>query len=251
MNIFKRLWEKIMRRRKPKPPVIIPPPPPPVGTPTVYETFASGVVPPGWTVSTWSAPQGGRFMANMATFDKGMLCLALDQIRNPDNSISSVGGEITYNTLCGFGTYEWVAKASSSSNDPNVPGVPLSGSVTGLFNFVNESETEIDLEVEGCRPTILHTTNWNTTAGNQTTQTTHSENLNNQFHSYKFVWKSGIIQFYFDGVLVATHTNRVPSAPAYPMINHWGTNNPNWGGLASTTVGRRYLFVKSFSFTPL
>jgi len=37
--------------------------------------------------------------------------------------------------------------------------------------------------------------------------------------------------------------------PATIRINHWGTHNVGWGGLATPNVNR-YMFVKSVSFTP-
>ena len=54
---------------------------------------------------------------------------------------------------------------------------------------------------------------------------------------------------YIDGKLVSTHTSNIPSAPAYIMINHWGTNSTGWGGQATIGV-QRYLYVSSFTYTP-
>ena len=70
------------------------------------------------------------------------------------------------------------------------------------------------------------------------------------FHHYKFVWVPGKIDYYIDGVLVSTHTSNLPSAPAYIMMNHWGTNSTGWGGLATVGV-ERYLYVSSFNYTPM
>lgn len=238
-----------MRRKKPKGPVIIPPPTTP-GIPLVNEFFNAGSVPPNWTVSNWSAPMGGKFQTGMVTFDKGMLGMKLTQDVNPDGSYLSIGGEIKYNTLCGYGTYEWVARSSSSANSPTATGYPFSGSVTGLFNYVNDSQTEIDLEIEGCRPNIVHATNWSTTMANKSTRHDNVVVLDTVFHSYKYVWVPGKISFYLDNFLIAEHTENVPSTPAYPMINHWGTNNANWGGTVTLGVSR-YIWVKQFSFTPL
>jgi beta-glucanase (GH16 family) len=70
------------------------------------------------------------------------------------------------------------------------------------------------------------------------------------FHKYAFIWSPGKIEFYRDDILVATHTKVVPSEPAPFLFNHWGTNNVNWGGLATPGV-ERSMWVKSFKFTPL
>ncbi len=93
--------------------------------------------------------------------------------------------------------------------------------------------------------------NW-ISENNSTFHTVQVPGLNNDFHTYKFIWKEGKITFYVDGVEKATHTTNVPSAPAHFMINHWGTNNPNgFGGEA--TIGEdqaRYFHVDWVEFTP-
>ena len=55
--------------------------------------------------------------------------------------------------------------------------------------------------------------------------------------------------FYIDDVFQTSHVTNIPRAPAHFMINHWGTNNPFWGGEA--TVGpTRYYYVDWASYTP-
>ena len=51
------------------------------------------------------------------------------------------------------------------------------------------------------------------------------------------------------GALQAVHKTNVPKAPAYFMINHWGTGSPNWGGAATVGVPR-YFYVDWVSYTP-
>ncbi len=58
------------------------------------------------------------------------------------------------------------------------------------------------------------------------------------------------VKFYVDNVLVSSHTSVVPQAPAYAMINHWGTNSRGWG-VSPPPTSPRYMFVRSFSFVPL
>ena len=70
------------------------------------------------------------------------------------------------------------------------------------------------------------------------------------FHEYKYVWSAAKIEFYVDGALVSTHTEHIPSAPAAVMVNLWGTNSPLFGGVATHGV-TRYVYVRSFSYTPL
>lgn len=58
------------------------------------------------------------------------------------------------------------------------------------------------------------------------------------------------IEFRRDGVLVATHTKVVPSQKARVMMNHWGTDSQDWGGTATLNTSR-YMWIKSFKYTPL
>jgi endo-1,3-1,4-beta-glycanase ExoK len=84
----------------------------------------------------------------------------------------------------------------------------------------------------------------------QITETASSvSDISDAFHTYKFVWEAGQISFYVDNVLKAVHTTDVPSAPAYFMINHWGTDNPFWGGSATLDVDR-YFYIDWVRFTP-
>jgi len=50
-------------------------------------------------------------------------------------------------------------------------------------------------------------------------------------------------------MLQAVHTTDVPSASSTFMINHWGTDNLFWGGLATPDVDR-YFYVDWVRFTP-
>lgn len=178
-----------------------------------------------------------------------MLGLKLNQAKQADGSWLSTGAELTLKQLFGYGTYEWECRASSTATQPSLVGTPVSGSITGLFNYVNDSQTEIDVEVEGIptRANLAQFTNWATTAAQQNTNVPISPAPHEGFRVYKFVWAPGKIDYYVDNVLLASHTQNVPSAPAYPMINHWGTNNPNWGGPA--TAGDRWMWVRRFAFT--
>ena len=88
------------------------------------------------------------------------------------------------------------------------------------------------------------------TEADETFDTLYPFTVSTAFHDYKFVWQPGQIDFYADGYHKFSHTTNVPSAPAYFMINHWGTDSGNWGGTA--TVGTtRYFYIDSVKYTPL
>jgi len=69
------------------------------------------------------------------------------------------------------------------------------------------------------------------------------------FSHYKFVWSAAGTTFYVNGVQVASHTTVKPTAAAPIFINHWGTNNANFGGVATPGTDR-YMFVSYVRFIP-
>jgi beta-glucanase (GH16 family) len=247
---FSKIWSKLMNR-KPKP--IPVPTPPPVPTPAPGTGFsdnfsATALNTTNWIVSNWGAPGGGSFKPEMVVMSNGMLCLKMKQ-SNINGTVTSVGSEIQYSKLCGYGTYEWTMRGSSTASAPNTVGSSISGSITGLFNYVSNSETEIDFEIEGNRPNYIQMTTWHTTSGKENNCYYYETPLHIGFHNYKYIWSPGKVEYYVDGKLLATHIKNVPSTPAYPIINHWGSVDPNWGGIGTPDVVR-YMWVSNFKFTP-
>jgi hypothetical protein len=226
------------------------PPSAPAGA-TFFDNFSSGSLDTSkWIPSNWGAPGGGTFVPSYLDFSSGMLRIKVTQTSS-GGGVASVGGELQSKTAFGFGTYEWVMRASSTSSTPTGSGVAVSGQISSGFIFVNNSQTEIDSpEIEGQNPGTLWWTTWISVNTKQSTSTQASFAPEQGFHSYKCVWTRSQISFYVDGMLVSSHSGVVPQVPAFAMINHWGTNSRGWGGLATTNI-TRYMFVRSFSFIPL
>ena len=189
------------------------------------------------------------------------LQLLLTQENGPvDSSASGVisrGALVYTKSKYGYGTYEWRMRMSSTATTPSGVGNSVSGSVSAGFVYVNNSQTEIDFEFSGRNPDTLYMVNWlnpdplkDPTGANETYDFLYPFTVSTAFHNYKFVWQSGQIAFYVDGALKATHTTNVPSAPAYFMINHWGTDSSGWGGTATVGVAR-YFYVDWVKYTPL
>jgi endo-1,3-1,4-beta-glycanase ExoK len=210
-------------------------------------TFTS-LNPNVWIVSNWGAPGGGVFRPANVDTSQGLLRLKLTQVRNSNGSISSTGGEIQSRQRFGYGTYVWVMRAASTASSYLNGGSTASGSVSASFMFYNNSQTEIDApEIEGQHPNTVWDTNWLTTSHKQSTACTVYGTANG-FFVYKMVWAPSKITYYVNGTLCGTHTSYIPSAPAYIMINLWGTNSTGWGGLASPGV-TRYMYVRSVSYS--
>jgi endo-1,3-1,4-beta-glycanase ExoK len=226
---------------------------PPVTAPTFSDTFAGGTLDADkWFIDSGRAPgnipgvNSGTLNATHVDLSTGMLRLTLKQTVS-GKLATSTGAEIRSKKLFGYGTYVWIARAASTAETPNGSGSAVSGTVTDFFNFINDSETEIDFEYQGQSPGTLEMTNFSTVSKSEAT-TTPVAGGESGFHEYKYVWSAGKIEFYVDGKPVSTHTQHIPSAPAAVLINLWGTNSTSFGGVATSGV-TRYLYVSSFSYT--
>jgi endo-1,3-1,4-beta-glycanase ExoK len=221
--------------------------------PTFSEAFSGGVLDESkWFIDTGQAPGNipgvnrGTLSAEHVDLSTGMLRLKLTQSVSGEMA-DSIGAEIRSKQLFGYGTYVWVARAASTSATPRGAGSAVSGTVSDVFNFINDSETEIDFEYQGQSPSALEMTNYSTVARSQSTSAP-VPGADGSFHQYKYVWSPGKIEFYVDGTMVSTHTEHIPAAPAAVLINLWGTNSSLFGGLASNG-STTYLYVSSFSYT--
>lgn len=225
-----------------------------------------------WVVANGRAPgyipcdHIGYFVPSHVIVGGGYLALVLTQATGPVDTCAgfiSDGAEIYTRKTYGYGTYEWTMRMSSTATTPTGSGSPVSGSVSAGFIYVNNSETEIDFEFPGYEASAPHPSdtlymvNWLNpspssapTDSEETYSTATGLNVASTFHAYKFVWQAGSIQYYVDGALTTTHTTNIPSAPAHFMINHWGTDNVNWGGTGTANV-TRYFYIQSVSYTPL
>ncbi|HXE76086.1 MAG TPA: glycoside hydrolase family 16 protein [Candidatus Xenobia bacterium] len=220
-----------------------------------------------WTVSSWWAPgyiandHIGYYEPENVSLQGGYLVMRLWQepglVDENPNGVISHGAHVTTKQKYGYGTYEWRMRMSSTAATPTGVGEPVSGSVSAGFIYVNNSQTEIDFEFGGHLPETLYMVNWYNTdpsTGPFESQEEYTAEpipgLNSQFMTFKFVWEPGKISYYVNRELKAVHTTNVPTAPAYFMINHWGTNNPYWGGPATFNTDR-YFYIDWVRYTPL
>jgi endo-1,3-1,4-beta-glycanase ExoK len=218
---------------------------------TFTETFSEGALNTNvWIASDWvsdnyaAAGSNVTWTPNNASLSQGMLQLTLEQPTAGTSTCAELQSKETF----GYGTFEFVMRMSSTSPTPNGSGSVESGSDSAAFLFINNSQTELDIEFCGNTPGNINLTNWDTLSAHQTTSPSVA-NLAAGFHTYQLIWTPGQVQWTIDGVVVATHTADIPSTPAYIMLNFWGTNSANWGGMATPGV-TRYMYVSSVSFTP-
>ena len=220
-----------------------------------------------WVVGNGQAPgfipnlHLGDYSPSNVSLSGGTLTLTLTQqsgqVGTNSAGVLSHGAIIYTKSVCGYGTYEWRMRMSSAGNCPSCGGLSKSGSVSAGFLYVNNSQTEIDFEFSGLTPGSVWLVNWlnsnpakDPTAANETGFQDELASVSDIFHDYRFVWSPGMIRYYVDGILVSTHTTNVPSAPAYFMINHWGTNSPYWGGMATLGI-TRYFYISHAAYSPV
>lgn len=233
------------------------------------EDFNAGAIDTSrWVVASGEAP-GYIYGKHIGYYDlshvwvkDGYLVISLtQQIGQVDDNVVdgviSTGGLLYTKDTYGYGTYEWRVRMSSTALTTTSPGTPVSGSVSAGFNYINNSQTEIDFEFAAHMPGWLSMSNWyntNPATGPFGRQLTYSAtsvpDISTSFKTYKFVWEKRRITFYVDDVFRDSHVTNIPSAPAYFMINHWGTNTElGWGGKA--TVGTtRYFYIDWVKYTP-
>lgn len=220
-----------------------------------------------WVIANGRAPgyipdrHIGYYQPDHVTLGGGFLTMRLTQevgqVDTYPAGIISRGALIYTKKKYGYGTYEWRMRMSSTAPGPFDPGDSVSGSVSAGFIYQNNSQTEIDFEFSGRDLDTLYLVNWynsDPTTGpfdyQETFTPVYPIDVTGVMRTYRFVWEPGQITYYVDGQWQATHTTNVPSAPAHFMINHWGTDSPNWGGVA--TVGTtRYFHIDWVKFTPL
>ena len=211
------------------------------------------------------------YRADHVVVSDGFLSLGLTQengaVDDNPNGVISDGALIASRLTYGYGTYEWRMRLTSTATSPAGEGScaadVLSGSVSAGFTFVNNSETEIDIEYSGYRPDLLYFANWNNLnplIDPQPGQSTFTALLAravlgrrqswcDDFRTYKFVWEPTRITFFINDQWQAEHTTNLPRAAAYFMIVIRGTNQLDWGGTA--TIGTpRYLYVDWVRYTP-
>lgn len=223
----------------------------PAPVPTFVDNFNGPTLnTANWIVSNWTSKNYGgagsdvTFTSSNIDLSQGMLRMELTQ----PTATTSTGAEIQSKQTFGYGTYTTVMRMSSTSSTASGAGGTVSGSDSSIFSYINNSESEIDTEFCANTPGLINYTNWDTLSKNQWTGPLFA-NLAAGFHTYTMVWAPGQITWSIDGAVYATHTQNVPSTPAYIMFNFWGTNSKSWGGLATPGVVR-YFYVKSVSFTP-
>ena len=156
------------------------------------------VIAEGWAPGYRPENHVGFFGAGRVALQGGYLVLRLSQENGlVDNvpGVISLGGAIYSQQQYGYGTYEWRMRMSSTATTPASNGSPISGSVSGGFVYVNNSETEIDFEFGGHAPRVLYMVNWknrDTSRDPLQEYSTHStwvyQDLHDTFKIYKFVW---------------------------------------------------------------
>jgi beta-glucanase (GH16 family) len=195
-----------------------------------------------WATHGGGAPPVGNTNGNVGSFNRqnvnvgSELVLTLTQTRQGTKILSS-GAEVQTSRTFRYGTFEFTSRVANVR----------SGSVASGFLYASNSQTEIDMEQVGNKPSAVDCTNWRGVSNFQDTEVTGYNQANS--HRFKIVWRSTYVDWYIDGKRVLHHTQAVPSVAAPFLFNLWGTNKSTWGGTASPGV-TRYMYISNFKYTP-
>ncbi|ACO47559.2 glycoside hydrolase family 16 protein [Deinococcus deserti] len=198
----------------------------------------------GWKPFWAKDGLNGTWNPANVTVSGGYLVMKLDVTPG----LVASAAELATHAKYGYGRYEARLRAASSSANPAVRGHGVSGNITAFFNFVNDSQTEIDHEIEGQNRTTDWIGTWQTTNRHDYGTGGTGTDLSQDFHTYRWDWAPTKVDFYIDGVLKRTITSVVPATEAHLMFNLWPTNSTLWGG--KSTAGTQYMLVDYVSFTP-
>jgi endo-1,3-1,4-beta-glycanase ExoK len=176
----------------------------------------------GWT-------NGGVFncgwRADHSTFSGGLMTLQLDNATCPSGCSGKpyASDEYRTNDVYGYGTYTVHMRAAKGS-----------GIVSSFFTYNGSPWDEIDIEFLGKDTTKMQTNYFTNGVGGHETLINLGFDASAALHTYTFVWQSGSIKWYVDGVLVLTETGTrgpLPTNPGKIMMNLWpGTGVDSWLG---------------------
>lgn len=190
-----------------------------------------------WAISVGPSPVAGGGANGSFTSNSVSLSLGCLQLRLTQNTTFGLGGEVSTTNTFSYGLFEWTARLASTATTPTGVGEPKSGGVSSGFIFVNDSETELDVELQGQFPYQAEFTTFHELANVQTTAV-HLDRVCDGFKRYSILWLPGSVSYYVSDLLVAVHTDDVPSTPANIFMNHWATNSDSFGGVRTTGVQR-------------
>ncbi|GGK89782.1 glycoside hydrolase family 16 protein [Deinococcus radiotolerans] len=203
-----------------------------------------------WIKSSWAGfwqqpGLTGAFDSSLASVKNGHLLLTLN-VQNCATGLCARAAEVQSAQTFGFGRYTYRFRAASTSASPTKSGKVLSGNISGAFSYVDNSATEIDLEIEGNRPKTLNAAVWNTVNSKDYSVMPTGVSFGQNFQTMTYEWRPDRITYYLNGSKVWETTKNVPQQPAHIMLNVWPTNSAGWGGQATT--GTVYMLVDSVQF---
>ncbi|WP_412027607.1 family 16 glycosylhydrolase [Deinococcus yunweiensis] len=189
----------------------------------------------GWTPFWVRGPLSGTWAPEHVQVRGGLLRLRL----TVDAQGVSRAAELATRQVYGHGTYTARLRAA---------GPARSGSISAFFNYVNDSATELDVELPGDALQALWTSVYRTVPVVRQRRTETGRNLSTGFHTYSWEWTPQRVRFSVDGRVVHEVTDVVPTQAAHVMFNVWPSDS-DFGG--AWRPGERTMLVDGVSYKPL
>ena len=221
--------------------------------------------------------KGGFTSSNVSVLN-GYLTLKSTVSRSKNNIYTGTGAEIFTKQSYQYGYYEARVRTASVSSNPTTPGVSKKGFLSTFFNYVNNSETEIDHEVQSGASNIDWTgafknfdgtfPAWSCDPSTQTpvapgayahtvcnSPTPGNIDLSQGFHTLAWNWAPTKLTFLIDSQIVFSinEPSRVPVTAAPLYLNFWLTNGNNFSNLpevASRSTLTQYYLIDYVRFSP-
>jgi endo-1,3-1,4-beta-glycanase ExoK len=220
----------------------------------------------------------GGFNSNNVTISNGFLVLKATASRPNKNSYTGTGAELKTTSNYSYGFYEARVRTASLSSNPASTGVSKKGFLSTMFNYTNNSQTEIDHEIQSgpsnsayvgayknfdgtfppisCSPsaqTIVGPTQYSHTACKAPTPG--NIDLSQAFHTLSWNWTPTLLSFAIDGqtVFAITEPSRIPTAPAPLFLNFWLSNGNNFSDVPEVAFKQsisQYYLIDYIRFSP-
>jgi endo-1,3-1,4-beta-glycanase ExoK len=238
-----------------------------------------------WSVGTANPAFWGRgpivkggFASSNVSVANGYLTLKSTVTRSKTNVYTGTGAEIFTKSGFRYGYYEARVRTASISSNPTIAGISKKGFLSTFFNYVNNSETEIDHEIQSGASTIDWTgafknfdgtfPAWSCDPATQTpvatgayahtvcnSSTPGNIDLSQDFHLLAWNWTPSKLTFLIDNqeVFAIIESSRIPVTAAPLYFNFWLSNGNNFSNLpevASRSTLTQYYLIDYVRFSP-
>ncbi|WP_189596961.1 family 16 glycosylhydrolase [Paenibacillus elgii] len=214
-----------------------------------FDDFKNGIDPEKWLIAKqqWGGQDvnGGVLPVNVAVTRDGIVELTAngDLYNGPVRGMNRDGSTRADGKRTGASIVTKYAYASGSY-EVKAKIVPKLGAVSAFWTFFNNGEVnhEIDFEAPGDKSLRkIMTTTWVVEARNTSQVTDFPEQIDGNWHVYRFDWHTDPkrVDFYVDNKLIHTSYTNVPRAASKFWLGVWFPKE--WAGVPNFATDKMYI----------